>query len=227
MKQNLNLNLNKYDKILSLGSTCTFSVLFSLKNFQRSLFDSNLFTPMWSISNLLLNNFTDFLCDIEYGKFCDGVNGIMLYDKKYAIRIVGNDPNSHECKLFCEVMNTKAVEFMELLKTLSGNVLFLRHQEPSYHKYYGKRLDNPDFASYYEKPELHYVKEFSKIIKDINPNISFKILYMSDVDECFFDDEYNIVGIPNNPLAEFRNKDLHYIMTSHLNAYSSFISSKL
>ena len=227
MKLNLNLNLDKFDKIMSLGATCTFSVLYSLNNFHRCLFDVSMVTSMWAICQLLENNFDNFFCDMAYEKLYDGINGCAVYDKKYGIRIHGSNPTSPSCLSFCESTKQQGMEFMNTLKNLTGNVLFLRHAEVPHHKYYGKRLNNPDFAMYYEKPELDYVKKFSNIIKNINPNVNFKILYISDVNECFIDSEHNIIGIPDNPLAEFLNKDLHYIMTSHLNEYSSFISENI
>lgn len=220
----MDINLNKYDKIISLGTTCTFSFLFSLKNFHRCIFDSAMATSMWAICQLLNNNFDGFLSDMAYQKMYDGLNGFTIYDKKYFIRTFGTNPTSPDFIAFCKSMQEKACEFMNELSTLSGNILFLRHEEKSYHNYYGNRIDHPDFNKYFEKPEIDYLKDFSNIIKNINPNIRFKILFISDNDDCFIDDEHNIIGIPDNPLAEFMNKHLHMLMTEHINNHSKFLS---
>jgi hypothetical protein len=164
---------------------------------------------------------------MAYEKLYDGSNGSGIYDKQYYIRTFGNDPAAPEYVSYCQLMKEKADEFMNLLKTFSGNILFLRHAEVPYHKYYGNRLDHPDFKEYFEKPELDYVKEFSDIIKNINPNITFKILFISDNDDCFVDEEHNIVGIPDHSLAEFMNKHLHAIMNDHFQTHAEFISKNL
>lgn len=223
----MDLDLNKFDKIISLGTTCTFSFMFPMENFYRCIFDSSIVTPMWAVCQLISNNFEDFLSNVAYEKLYDGANGSGIYDKKYYIRTFGNNPLAPDYIAFCDIMKNKSAEFMETLRTATGNILFLRHAEVTYHKYYGNRLNHPDFVEYFAKPELDYVKDFSNIIKNLNPNIKFKILFMSDVDECFTDDEHNIIGIPDHPHAEFMNKDLHAIMKNHINRHCEFLSEKL
>jgi hypothetical protein len=223
----MDLNLNKYDKIISLGTTCTFSFMFTLKNFHRSVFDTSIVAPMWGICQLISNNFDGFLSNMVYDKLYDGANGSGIYDKKYFMRTFGNNPRAPDYMGFCKIMQDKGDEFMELLKTAKGNILFLRHAEMQSHKYYGTRLPNVEFDVYYSKPEIEYVKQFSNIIKTINPNLKFKILFMSPDEDCFVDEEHNIIGIPDNEAAEFMNKDLKTIMNNHFNTYCSFMSQHL
>ena len=224
----MNLNLNKFDKIISLGATCTFSWLFPLKNFHRCVFDTSLATSMWAICQLLDNDFENFLSDMAYEKLYEGGsgNGFATYDKKYFIRTFGNNPKDSDYLSFCQLMKEKAKEFLNLLKTHSGTILFLRQEEGSFHKYYGNRLPHASFAEYFVKPEIDYVKDFSDMVKNINPNLQFKILFLSGHD-CFVDKDHNIVVIPDHPLAEFMNKHLHSVMNSHFDIYSQFISQNV
>lgn len=225
----MDLNLNKYDKIIALGFTCTFSFMFNLKNFQRSLFDTSIGAPMWAICQLISNNFDGFLSNMEYKKLYDGPNGYLMHDKKYFLRTFGNNPNATDYKGFCKMMQAKAVEFMDIIRSSTGKILFLRHAEIHSHKYYGNRLSHPVFDTYYLKPEIEYVKEFANIIKTINPLLDFKILFISPLpnDDCACDEDHNIICIPDNSLAEFMNKDLHELMKKHFSTYCHFMIQHL
>lgn len=173
--------LKKYDKIISLGSNCY--VKFFLKHIkyeQETFFFDNIGSPMWSVCELINNDFDDVLNFNDYNSeiIIKGYARIVTNKKynlkfKHDLRDLTTGCNGVEFLKFKETYDRRIKRFQDLLSS-EDNVLFIRFEEIKENRMINKSYDEKNKIS-----ELEYIKLFSEFITTNFPNLKFKIIFIS------------------------------------------------
>jgi len=173
--------IKKYDKIISLGSNCYVKFFLKHINYeQETYFFDNIGSPMWSVCDLINNNFDDVLNFNDYNSemIIKGSARIATNKKynlkfKHDLRDLRGGCNGVEFVKFKETYNRRIKRFQDLLLS-EHNVLFIRFEEIKENRIINKSYDEKNKIS-----ELEYIKLFSEFITTNFPNLKFKIVFIS------------------------------------------------
>jgi hypothetical protein len=168
---------NKFDKIISLGFNCFIKKFKSqvLKiSEETDLFDY-IGTPMWGINLFIKNNFKNLDDKSKYSNLQINIKDKIITQKDYYFRFLHDLNNDNFDRNFIEFVNkyNRRVErFLKNIKTCK-KILFIRTEENN------NRIKYDEYKEYYEKTEIEYLQEFTKLIKEINPKLEIKIILIS------------------------------------------------
>lgn len=194
--------LHKYDKVVSLGSNCLVKIFVdSVIKKQETQFFDNIGTSMWSINKLIETNF-EGVFDID--EFCNlrilntGKDQYIITNKKLYL-VFKHDFYQSQTKPFVydPVIFDKFIykyqrrikRFNELLSS-DQSLLFIRLEQSN-----SIRVMYEEYADKFVVPEIEYVKEFSSLIKTINPEKKFLIIYISKKLDNAYDTDNNIIVV--------------------------------
>lgn len=197
----------KFDKVLSLGYNCDVKNLIYTNgvNQETNFFDDK-GTSMWSICDLLKNDFSG-LSEIEnYGQMNIRERHRILVNKKYYIRFQHesylfnehSNNNKHNNNLFdmFKTLERRADRFKEHL-TKYNKILFIRLEECN-----KGRIMYPEYKEKNNKEEYEYVLEFSRIIKKKYKNLNYFIIYISTKKYKEYDEENKVITLCNRECEE-------------------------
>lgn len=178
-------NIFENYKIISLGYDCTIKMTWC-KNQETHFFDY-IGSSMWSINELLQNNFEDAL-NLDFFKNLKITDSFYcMTNKKYYLRFLHDFKFTTQIghvkkmtikipdeikKLFIEKYTRRINRFYDLL---NGNeqVLFIRKEEDL------NRIKYPEYNEYIKYSEIYYIKECIKLLKKDYPNLNFKMIFLS------------------------------------------------
>lgn len=203
------MDIDSYDKVISLGYICNVtSMLTTLKKRPKSHVFDRIASPMWAVSELVSNDFSDFLSksNIEKKVLFTNSQEEFVIDKKHYIRLVAPDITSAAFERIRVSLVNKADEFKSMLQNADPKtpILFIRCEEKDSYADRGDRVIFPEYAERYAQSELSHVEQLSDTLKTKYPNLSFKIIFLNSNAERFTDEERNIIGIPN-PCCDYRD----------------------
>lgn len=214
--------LSKYNKILSIGSTCFIKkFMLSIGINQETEFFDYIGAPVWSVSDLIKNN---------------KLNNIFNYNDYRNLKILSDKDDSYnithipyflvfkhdfsqthkqltfpiklnEFNGFKDKYTRRASRFTNILNN-SSPILFIRYEQ------YKNYIIHDRYKDKYEKCELTQLRDFSSMLKLKYPYLQFHILFFySNVDTSFYDNDYNILILKNNKILTYDNchEKLHEI----------------
>lgn len=191
----MNIQLSqKYDKIISLGSNCFIKIfLRHIKCEQETHFFDYIGCPMWSVYELIKNDFSDVFNIEEYRNEYTLI-GLpkMVTNSRYNLKFnhdLSNFKFTDQFSEFKEKYKRRIKRFMDLLMS-SENILFMRFEETKENRIIKEKYNEKNKIS-----ELEYIKLFSKFLRSNYPELKFKIIFISKTWFDNVDEENNIVTI--------------------------------
>jgi hypothetical protein len=192
----------KYDKIISIGSNCYIKIFLDyIKQQQETHFFDNIGSPMWSVYELLKNDFEDVFNFDDYSPELIMKGGSRIFtNTKYDLKFK-HDLRETEMKNgkggmgflnFKEKYERRIKRFRDLLSS-SNRILFIRFEEI--------RENRIVKICYNEKnriSELEYIKLFSEFLKTNFNDLKFNIVFISKNSKSNVDETYNIITIQEN-----------------------------
>lgn len=225
--------IKNFDFVIPLGYVCnvTSFIMQMHKRDAAYVFD-RAGSAMWAISELINNNFEDFLNidNIVPMKMYENSDKLTLTDKKYYFRLAlpQNASKDEILKHNTDKMKHKD-RFMSLINKTANDktVLFIRFEEPSITEE-GKRLVYFDYENKYKFDELFYLKEFSDCLKKKNPLLNFKILFIHrNVLGNFVINDKNIIGIVMIDNCDYKDPFVSKKVVETLNFHEEFLLNHL
>lgn len=193
-----------YDQVISLGYICNVPSYLKNANLRNKAYPfDRVATPMWAVYELIVNNFDQFLENLESKKLFIDNDDEFVVDTKYYTRL-----SIHKQKFIDklkEATKRRIGRFNDVLSDQNKSVLFVRLEEPEHYDDLGDRIMFDEYTSKYENDEKYYLVKLSDFLKNKYPNLNFKILFMSASGE-FTDPEHNIVGIQKPDIANYRER---------------------
>lgn len=226
--------LSKYNKTLSLGSTCfTKKFMLSIGINQETEFFDYIGTPVWAITDLLKTNQLDKIFNYNDYK---NIKILENKDDSYNIThipyflIFKHDFIQTHQKLTYPITNLqfnafkdkyyrRALRFYHLLNN-SSSILFIRYEQ------YKNYIIHDRYKDKYINNELTQLREFSLMFKEKYPHIRFNILFFySDVESSFYDDIHNILILKNNKILTYDNchEKLHEICIKNIDLIKQYL----
>jgi hypothetical protein len=206
---NMDILLNKHDKIISLGSTCFIKLFmdgYGIKQ-ETSFFDW-VGSAMWGINKLIECNFENVFNRNDY-KFVQTVIGteIMVMNTNFYLifkhdfstipltvspALITYQEKQIIDKKFQDFKNTYTRRFERFKCLLNGSdkILFIRQEQNM-----KNRIIRSDYIKLFKQPELYYLIEFTKIIKKMYPVLKFNIIYISHTCQNDYLPDHNIIII--------------------------------
>lgn len=211
--------MNNY-KIISLGFNCFIKMFtndIGIK--QETNFFDYIGTSMWAINKLFENNFANLFNEDDYENLkIQTDNLIVITNKHYYFRFLHDFKNNTNINLikcnidkiidqkiiddvkvqfykFKEVYERRIIRLKDLL-IKEKKILFIRLEETMH-----KRIIYDEYKSYFEKPELDYIIDYSKMIKINYPNLHFKIIYISKIHDNKYMIENNLIILNSKNVA--------------------------
>lgn len=203
--------MNNY-KIISLGYNCfikTYTNNISIK--QETNFFDYIGISMWAINKLFENNFTNLFNEDEYENLKIMTDNLYaITNKQYYLRCIHEFKNNTNINLikfnidktidqkiiddvklqfntFKERYERRIIRLKDLL-TKEKKILFIRLEEIM-----KDRIIYDEYKSYFEKSELDYIIDYSKMIQINYPNLDFKIIYISKIHDNKYIIENNLI----------------------------------
>lgn len=185
----------KYDKIISLGCNCF--IKFFLKHIeyeQETHFFDYIGCPMWSVHELIKNNFSDVFNIEEYKNEYTliGLPKIVTnsrYNLKFKHDLSTTKKIEDQFSEFKEKYSRRIKKFQDLLMS-SDNILFMRFEETK-----ENRIINQKYNEQNKISELDYIKLLSNFLRSSYPELKFKIIFISKTWFDNVDEENNIITI--------------------------------
>jgi len=216
---------SKNYKIISLGYNCTikrYTIDIGISQ-ATNLFDYTGIS-MWAINKLFSNNFSNLLNLNEYCemKILKGDSKTIKTNKRYYIRfkhdfqkeqdknvvplkstdtkkiLLINNINKNKTDIerhfsAFKLMSERRILRLKQILNEEKKILFIRLEEPM-----EDRIIYDEYKDNFKKSELEYIKDYSNIIKLQYPNLDFKIIYISKLNETKIIKEYNLLIINTN-----------------------------
>lgn len=184
----------KYDKIISLGSNCYIKLFLNhIQYEQETHFFDYIGSSMWSVCELIKNNFSDVFNTEDY-KNEYTIIGLpkMVTNSRYNLKFrhdLSTDKFVSQFTEFKEKYIRRIKRFQDLLMS-SENILFMRFEETK-----ENRIVNEKYNEQNKISELEYIKLFSKFLRSNYPELKFKIIFISKTWFDNVDEENNITTI--------------------------------
>lgn len=215
-----NIKLDKLfsvsDNLISLGYNCFFKKFLKTKfkfNKETNFFD-NIGTSMWSINELLLNDFEDFFSPTHYKqiKIKNNSNANFLSNTKYYIRFIHDleikkfDYN-YDGKYFNDFVSRYSRRKDRLYNLLTNNnkAIFFRLEEEN-----ENRIIYPEYEDKNKISEFDNLLIFTEIIRNKFPNLIFSIIYVSRILDTKIYSSNNIIVINTGKYKVKEWRKLHY-----------------
>ena len=241
--------LSKYT-IISLGYNCFIKKYMNYKNISQEtqLFDY-IGSPMWGINKFIIdinNNNSEYLFkkdDYEllnitnkekmvtqkkyYFRFLHDLNDIPK--KNYTIKLITNKyskniqkiTNKNKDELFDKFKEKYKRRIQRFTDILSSNkiLLFIRFEEKM-----EDRILYDFINDAYKIDELDYLIEFSNIIKNINPLLEFKIIYITKKFQNSFNGNIVILNISEN-ITNYNNCEIKFdeLFEKNINFFAKYL----
>jgi hypothetical protein len=166
---------------------------------------------MWAINKLFENNFTNLFNEDEYENLKIMTDNLYaITNKQYYLRCIHEFKNNTNINLikfnidktidqkiiddvklqfntFKERYERRIIRLKDLL-TKEKKILFIRLEEIM-----KDRIIYDEYKSYFEKSELDYIIDYSKMIQINYPNLDFKIIYISKIHDNKYIIENNLI----------------------------------
>lgn len=183
------------DNIISLGYNCFFKKFLKIKlkiDKETNFFDF-IGTSMWSINELLLNDFQDFFIPDYYKQLeiKNNSNTNFLSNTKYYIRFMHDLViNKFDGKYFNNFTAMYSRRKDRLYKILTDNnkAIFLRLEEEN-----DNRIIYPEYEDKIKISEFDNLIIFTEIIKNKFPNLNFVTIFVSRTIETSIYTSNNII----------------------------------
>jgi len=190
--------MSKITKYVSIGYSCAPKYFISTAILKENYYVFDYIgTSMWSVIELINNNFEDFITDEIIKKILIDTKKTLMYtNKKYYVRFI-HDICDQRIKLpnYLENLKTtyerRITRFFELLADHNVNnklLCFLRTEENN-----TNRIIHDEHKHKFDKSEHYYICEFSNLIKTKYPTMKFIILYINYSDNLIFDKNNKII----------------------------------
>jgi hypothetical protein len=208
---------NKYDKIISLGFNC-FIKRFKQQELKISeetdLFDY-IGTPMWGINLFIQNDFTGLDKKNEYINMKINEKKTMITNKQYYFRFLHDLTNENLNNIFDEFVNkyTRRIERFKNIIINQKNILFIRIEEDQ------NRIKHKEYKDKYKRTEIDYLQEFCGLITAMNPDLHFKIIYIS---KSLQNNVMDKIIILNDPIA-YKWESAHRDIRNTLDRHNAFL----
>jgi hypothetical protein len=211
--------MNNY-KIISLGFNCFIKIFTNDSGIkQETNFFDYIGTSMWAINKLFENNFANLFNEDDYENLkIQTDNLIVITNKHYYFRFLHDFKNNTNINLikfnidktidqniiddvklqfnkFKEAYERRIIRLKDLL-IKEKKILFIRLEETMHN-----RIIYDEYKSYFEKPELDYIIDYSKMIKINYPNLDFKIIYISKIHDNKYMIENNLIILNSKNVA--------------------------
>lgn len=199
--------IKKFDNIISLGCNCAPKKFIDQYKKQEFLFFDYVGSSMWSINELINNNFNDIFNINDYQEVELNQNFKCVINKKFYIRFLHDlEKNINNFSFFSEKYNRRKLRFLKLLNE-SKNILFIRLEDCIIKKY------SDIYKDKYPYDEFYYMNQFIHIIKNKFPKLNFHVLYFNSqfnkiVDNIIFI-KINILDINWNNCNEIFNNAIN------------------
>ena len=208
--------LKKY-KAISLGYNCFCKMYINkyVKSSAYHIFDFT-GTSMWSIVELLKNNFDGLLLEDNIKKIKISANRGPIYTNiKYYVRFMHDDFSAGKIKNAINTNMRRINRFNEIINN-DDFVIFIRLCESQH-----ERIVYEQYSDKNKKSEYEYVIEFSNWLKN-NKKIKFRIIFISE-NPTKYDNENNLIYIKGdmNKYNVLSEKDVNCL----LNINKEFIES--
>ncbi len=226
--------LSKYDKILSIGSTCFVKkFMLSIGINQETEYFDYIGAPLWAITDLIENNKLDKIFNYN-----DYKNIKILNDKEDSYNITyiphflifkHDFAQTHkqltkplsfvQFNDFKAKYTRRALRFNTYLNN-SSSILFIRYEQ------YKNYIIHDIYKDKYENDELTQLCDFSIMLKEKYPNLNFNIIFFySDVESSFYDSDYNILVLKNNKNMNYDNchEKLHEICNENSDLLNTYL----
>lgn len=226
--------LSKYNKTLSLGSTCfTKKFMLSIGINQETEFFDYIGTPVWSITDLVNNDFKNIFDYNDYKNIkilSDKNDSYNITHIPYFLVFKHDFSQTHkqftpaiklpEFYAFKDKYLRRVNRFKYLLNTQSS-ILFIRYEQ------YKNYIIHDRYKDKYSKCELTQLRDFSSMLQQKYPNLTFHILFFySDIENSFYDNDYNILILKNNKILTYDNchEKLHQICVENIDLLNKYLS---
>jgi hypothetical protein len=219
--------MNQFDDVISIGYICNVSMLLGTTSDNKYVFDRTA-TPMWAVTSLVENNFSDFMLKNNLEKQILFNNDTTEYavDTNYYIRMRMTLPLSDERYInFFTNINLAKNRFLDKLNSQSDSILFIRAREPMVYSDDGERIISDKYIAKYSKDELEYLKDFSQLLMNKYPNLKFNILFLSENTKNV-DKIHKIVTVPEPPYS-WKDPRIGRKMRQHIETYRGYIDESL
>ena len=217
----------QFDNYISLGYVCNVASYIAAAHMRLTahVFD-RMGIPMWAIDELLQNNFEDFLLksNLTCKTLFDSSQKKYVIDQKYYLRLMLTENSLSDENFLDQFMSSTKKRIERLTNKINGSesILFIRSEEPSSYADLGNRIIFPEYQEKYAKDELDHLRNFSDTIKKRNPQLKFKILFLSHHGQMV-DNEHNIIGIPV-PQCDYRDHFIAQKMKDAVKLHSDFLN---
>ncbi len=226
--------LSKYNKTLSIGSTCFIKkFMLSIGINQETEYFDYIGTPVWAMTDLIQNNKLDKIFNYN-----DYKNIKILNDKEDSYNITHipyflifkHDFTQTHKKItqplsflqfndFKAKYTRRATRFNNYLNN-SSSILFIRYEQ------YKNYIIHDMYKDKYEKDELTQLREFSIMLKEKYPNLTFNIIFFySNIENSFYDNIHNILILKNNKILTYENchEKLHEICVENIELLNKYL----
>ena len=224
------------DIFISLGYNCFFKKFIKnkLKHNKETNFFDYIGTSMWSINELLTNDFEDFFNKSDYKNIPIKINenNDFITNTKYYIRFF-HDLNTSKFngvnkeKYFKDFVSSYTRKKNRLYQLLNDNnkILFLRLEEDN-----TNRINYPEYEDMAKIDEIENLIIFTKIIKNKFPNLNFTVLFISKKLKTNIDESNNIIIINSGdyPLNNWKSSqdELENILLNNYEHIETFLQIK-
>jgi hypothetical protein len=226
--------LSKYNKTLSIGSTCFIKkFMLSIGINQETEYFDYIGTPVWAMTDLIQNNKLDkifnyndyknikILCDKEDSYNITHIPHFLIFKHDFAQthKQLTKPLSFLQFNDFKTKYTRRALRFYDLLNN-NSSILFIRYEQ------YKNYIIHDMYKDKYEKDELTQLREFSIMLKEKYPNLTFNIIFFySNIENSFYDNNYNILVLKNNKSLTYDNchEKLHEICTENSDLLNNFL----
>ena len=185
--------MSKIDKYISIGFSCGPKFFISTVQDENYYVFDHIGTSMWSIIELINNNFKDFSSK-QYMTIMHITKDDkpMYTNTKYYVRFLHEQiKKKFDFKNFKNKYDRRIGRFFKLLEDYGKNnkiLCFLRTEENHIN-----RIIPDEHKDKYDEPEYYYLCEFSNLIKNKYPMMKFVIIYINYSEKSDFDKDNNII----------------------------------
>lgn len=221
--------------IISIGFNCFCNKFLKTKLMfkKETNFFDNIGISMWTINELLTNDFDDFFNPTHYKKIQirTNENYNFLTNVKYYVRFphdletMGENVNDKCFKDFVDKYSRRKTRLYDLL-TNSKKLIFLRLEEDD-----KERIVYQEYEDKLKKTEFENLLIFTQIIRNKFPNLNFVVIFISKTMETNIYDSNNLIVL-NKGKYELTNwkktqDEIQNVLLSNYDYVKSFIDNKL
>lgn len=222
-----------YDNLISIGYNCFFKRFLKIKlgHNKETYFFDYIGTSMWSINELIKNDFDDFFNHNHYKKIEINTTKICnhLTNTKYYVRFphdleLDKFNGDYNSKYFIDFINSytrKKNRFYELLNS-NNKIIFLRLEEDN-----TNRIIYPEYKDKVKINEYDDLKNFTEIIKNKFPNLNFIVIFISKTSETNIDEVNNTIILNSGNLMinewKISHHEIEKILLSNYELVENFL----